>query len=432
MQGISGVRGMMMAGREVRISLLGHKDHGKSTLIGRLLFETKSITQDRINEAMAMSRALGKEELDFAFLLDSFEEEREGGFTLDTTRAQVKHNGTIYELIDVPGHRELVRNMLSGASAAQAAVLIVSAKEDEGLQDETKLHTYIAGLLGIERLVVAVNKMDMLQYSETRYRKLVSDISGTLGAFGFDTAKIGFVPVSAKNGDNVLALSPATPWYKGRPLMGFIEEFARAVHGEQPESRPLRLFVQDVYGPVIVGRVETGSLSAGEEVAFEPLGARAKVKGLFVAGKHVDKAYAGQNVGTELEPAIEVGRGCVCVPEKERGLAVKRIKARLFCLGQELKSGDALHITCASQEAGARIVSIVERINPVLDEAPRQAESRGNAGEEDGDTIRHAEAATVEIELEKPLVFESFSRMPPTGRFILSKGGSVVAAGVVL
>lgn len=402
--------------------MLGHKDHGKSTLIGRLLYETKSITEDRIKEAMAMSEALGRG-MEYAFLLDSFEEEREGGFTLDTTRAQVRHGGVIYELIDVPGHRELVRNMLSGASMADAAILIVSAKRDEGLQDETRLHIFIAKLLGIERLVVAVNKMDALEYDADGFARLAAEIGSALRTCGFDTSSISFVPVSAKNGDNLIARSAATPWYGGKTLMEFLEEFSRKDPEDRLRALPARMFVQDVYGGMVVGRLESGSMAVGDEVVFEPQGRTARITGIHVAGRETKEARAGQNVGMTLEPeGTGIRRGDVCMPAGQKAAATG-IRARIFCFGPSIRTGDRVRITCASQEGDATVTGINERINPVLDREPGAA---GGSGE-----VMAAEAAAIELEFDAPLVFESFSRMPPTGRFILSKGGRILAAGVV-
>lgn len=403
--------------REIRISLLGHKDHGKSTLIGRLLHDTRSITQDRINEAIATSKALGKE-FEYAFLLDSFEEERGEGFTLDTTRAQVRHGGAIYELIDVPGHRELVKNMLSGASMAHAAVLIVSAKEGEGLQTETRLHVYLARMLGIGRLVVAVNKMDLAGYSQKRFTDVKADVEKVLAGFGFDPSALSFVPVSAMKGDNLLSRSGAMGWYSGRTVMEHMESFPDSEAGLQ--KLPMRMFVQDVYEDVVAGRLETGRVAAGEEIAVEPSGATAKIERIFLAGREGSEARAGQNVGFKLSPQGGVARGCVCMPPGQ-AKAARAVRARVFCFGSHLDAGDSVHVTCATQESMARVASIFWKVNPISDSAPVKGAWR----------VAMFEGAEVGLELEKPLVLERFADMPATGRFVLSKDGRAVAAGIV-
>ncbi|MBD3210148.1 hypothetical protein GF318_02090 [Candidatus Micrarchaeota archaeon] len=408
--------------KEIRISLLGHKDHGKSTLIGRLLYDTRSITEDRINEARATSKSLGKD-FEYAFLLDSFEEEREGGFTLDTTRAQVHHNGVIYELIDVPGHKELVKNMLTGASLAHAAILIVSAQPDERLRDETKLHLYLASLLGIKNLVVTINKMDTISYDEQEFNKIRDDITEILTGFGYE--KLAFVPVSAKEGDNVSALSEATPWYKGKTVLQYMQEFSDIDYEKELKSLPARMFVQDVYDmggeKILVGRLDTGTLSVGDMIAVEPAGIERKIEQMMLRQDVVDKAEAGQNIGLKLEENDGIQRGNVCMPADNKTKPTSSIKAKIFCLpGNGVKAGERLTITCASQEAEAEISVIIEKMNPISDKEPKKGVSE----------IDGWESAQVEIKLGRPMVFESFSEVPHTGRFVLSRD-NIIAVGVV-
>ncbi|MEW6035120.1 MAG: GTP-binding protein [Candidatus Micrarchaeota archaeon] len=412
--------------KEIRISLLGHKDHGKSTLVGRLLHDTGSMTKDRIEEAKAICAASGKE-FELAFLLDSFVEEREGGFTLDTTTAQARHRDVIYNLIDVPGHRELVKNMLSGASQADAAILIVSAKEDEGLQDETRLHLYMASMLGIRRLVVAVNKMDAVGYGRERFESLKSSVSAVLSSFGF--GDFSFVPVSARNGDNVMERSGSMEWYDGRPLISLMEEFADGHEETRLRSLAPRLFVQDAYdvdgGKMLVGRLETGMLGTGQVVAIEPLGLRTTIKAIHSPGGAERKeAEAGQNIGLRLAYSGDIGRGCVIAGEESAPRAGREFEALIFCFPEcSLEPGEELTVTCSSQEASAMIKRVRSRMNPIKDLHPHPAQLGG---------VGSCEAAEVSLETGSPLVFERFSEMPPTGRFIISKAGKIAGVGVIL
>ncbi len=415
-----------MSGKEIRISMLGHKDHGKSTLIGRLLYETRSLTEDRVIEARAISESLGYEEFEYAFLLDSFQEEREGGFTLDTTRAQVHYGGIIYELIDVPGHKELVKNMLTGASTANAAILMVSAQPDERLRDETKLHLYLASLLGLKNLVVAVNKVDTIGYGEEEFNRITSEMAEILKGFGY--AELDFVPISAKKGDNVSSLSDATPWYKGKTIMQFMDDFAKIDYEKELEQLPPRMFVQDVYtlgaDRVLVGRIDTGSFRKGEEVSVQPLGLTSPIEDMRVRMDAVEEAKAGQNIGLMLkgDGIDKVERGNVCMPADAKVDAVKELIARVFCLpGNDIKKGEELTVTCASQEGKAKVATIMEKLNPITDKEPRK-------GPQD---ISGWESARVRLELEKSMVFESFAKVPHTGRFVLSRD-SIVAVGVII
>jgi translation elongation factor EF-1alpha len=316
--------------------------------------------------------------------------------------------------------------MLTGASLAHAAILIVSAKEDERLKDETKLHLYLASLLGIKNLVVTINKIDTISYNEEIFNSIKEEMTKILKSFGYE--KLSFVPVSARNGDNVMALSEATPWYKGKTVIEFMEEFSRIDYEKEIEELPARMFVQDIYDmgdeKILVGRLDTGKLRVGQEVAVEPLGVSTAIDEMKIRNDSVKEGRAGQNLGVMLkgDGMADVKRGNVCMPADSRAEPVKSINAKIFCLpGNEIKTGDELTITCASQEANAKISDIAEKMNPIVDSEPKK----------DVDDIAGWEAAEVKIEFNEPLVFESFSKLPHTGRFVLSKGG-VVAVGVVI
>lgn len=415
--------------KAINVALLGHKDHGKSTLIGRLLYDTKSITEDRIREAQIMSKSLGKE-FELCFLLDSFEEEREEGFTLDTTRVQVVHQGVIYDVIDVPGHKELVKNMLTGASLAHAAILIISAKPDEGLQDETKLHIYLSRMLGISKLVIAVNKMDLINYDKAKFDALTSQVTATLVNFGFNAKQLEYVPISAKDGDNVTKKSNKTSWYNGKMIIEYMEEFANYDFEKELSAKPARLIVQDVYNidsnHVIVGKIESGTFKVKQEVVIEPLSLKGNIEELHVAMDRKDSAHAGQSVGLVIKSdAIKnVTRGCVCMPIKEATSIVTSINARIFCFPTcELTTGEKLNFICAAQEVTGNVELIVDKINPITDKMPIKVNGSG--------VVSNSQAADVKIKLEKPMILESFSKLPQVGRFVISKNGRIIGVGVV-
>ncbi len=410
--------------KEIRVTLLGHKDHGKSTLIGRILHDTGSITDDRIAEAKSVCTSLGKD-FEYAFLLDSFVEEREGGFTLDTTCAQARHKDAIYNLIDVPGHKELVRNMLSGASMADAAVLIVSAREGEGLQDETRLHIYLARLLGIKRIVVAINKMDAAGYGEAVFNRIRTGLAGIMAGFGFDSGSLSFIPISASRGDNVMRRSESMPWYGGEPLMAHLESFAGNAATTDCRRLPPRLIVQDVYdgGAMAVGRIECGELRAGQEIMVHPGGHRAAVRELRGREGPLSSAGADSNVGILADPAVPWRRGSVCVDASDAATPRDRIEARIFCLPEgRISVGERLILSCGPQESQAQITRIRTVQHPIRDKAPRDG----------AEAVGASEAAEVEIALESGMVLDAFSHIPRTGRFILSLGSRTAAVGVVL
>lgn len=411
---------------ECRVSLLGHKDHGKSTLIGRLMLETGAMTPDRVSEARSICASMGKE-FEPAFLLDSFVEEREGGFTLDSTVAQLSHGGTIYKLVDVPGHKELVRNMLTGASQADAGILILSAREDEGLQEETRLHLFLAGMLGMRAPVLAINKMDAVGYDAARFRSLASDASALIRAFGMEPAAA--VPISAMGGDNVMSRSANMPWYGGKPLVAAMAEAALAAAGNRLSSLPARMIVQDSYelggAGMLVGKVDSGSFRKGQRVAVEPDGLAAAVEDIIgTSGASVGEVHAGQNAGIALAGGARAVRGSVCMCAERPARAAKRVEARAFCFpGGSLCEGDRVRVICSSQEADAGISRIMRRMDPAKESA---------FSDSPGTEVGQFEAADLEITLERPLVLEKFADVPPTGRFMIEKGGRVAGIGIVL
>jgi elongation factor 1-alpha len=292
----------------LNVTLLGHKDHGKSTLIGRLSYDTGSVMEDRVAEVKATCEARGHA-FEYAFLLDAFTEERENGMTIDVIHAQIKGKRHHYDCIDVPGHQELIKNMLTGASHAEAGILIVSAYE--GIEDQTGQHLRLAQWLGLGRLVVAVNKMDRAQYSAKKFDQVRT---GLLAMVGGDAERLTFIPVGALGGENVVHHSKNMPWYKGPTLFEALEEIEIA---DGQGALPLRMPVQALYPgkngeQLVVGRIESGSLRVDQPVAIAPGGVKAKVKVIRAANKAVPEASAGDNVGLVLEPApANIKRGQV-------------------------------------------------------------------------------------------------------------------------
>jgi elongation factor 1-alpha len=297
--------------KRLNVTLLGHKDHGKSTLIGRLAFDTGSVKQDRVQEVKATSEALGKP-FEYAFLLDAFEEEREGGMTIDVIHAQINGERYLYDCIDVPGHQELIKNMLTGASHADAGILIVSASE--GIEPQTGQHLRLARWLGLGHVIVAINKMDLVHHDQAVFEKMKTGLAALLGG---STDAISFIPVSALEGENVVKRSEHMPWYTGPTVYEALESITL---GEALPNLPLRLPVQGVYAgsdgePLVVGRVEAGSLKVGQRICFVPSGVTATVQAIIVSNESRPAALTGDNVGLLLDPRpIDLKRGEVACP----------------------------------------------------------------------------------------------------------------------
>lgn len=282
------------------VTLLGHKDHGKSTLIGRLLFDTKSVMADRVEDVRAASHALGKP-FEYAFLLDSFQEEREDGMTIDVIHAQIKGTRRFYDCIDVPGHEELIKNMLTGASHADAGILIASAKE--GIEEQTGQHVRLAHWLGLDQLIVAVNKMDLVGYEQRAFEEMKQDIAALVDGGLRD--RISYIPISAYEGENVVTRSSRMNWYTGPTLFELMEALTRQ---SSLAELPLRLPVQGVYpgadgARIIGGRIESGSLRVGQSVCFVPSGAKATVTAIVTSAPAAAGASAGDNIGFVCDPS---------------------------------------------------------------------------------------------------------------------------------
>ncbi|MGC8662394.1 MAG: GTP-binding protein [Candidatus Micrarchaeia archaeon] len=397
------------------VTMLGHKDHGKSTLIGSILMLTKSVSNARIKEAQKYSKKLGKP-FEPAFILDSFEEERKGGLTIDTTRAEVKYKDLAFEMIDVPGHEELIKNMMSGASFADAAVLLVSAKPEEGIKDQTKRHIFVAKMLGVEKLVVAVNKMDMVNYNIEEYKKISNEIKLFLDKIGFGK-NVEFVPISAYNGENIIKKSSKMKWYKGMPLLEVLYKMAK--RKDKLTKSELRALIQgqiNSNAATTLGvKVLSGVLKPGF-VGISPQGFERNISKIVVNGKKVKKAVAGESAAIDINAPIENPRGSVLL----NGTPVvgKDIRALLFTVAK-LKNNSKLSIRILGKEikGSIKIIEIIE------------ASSGTKIG---GKEIASLDAGIVNIKLNKPIPFEKYADVKELGRFSFYVGKKFCGIGIII
>lgn len=298
--------------QEIPIVLIGHKDHGKSTLIGRLLLDSKSVKDSKVKEVKEVDEASGYK-FELAHLVDSFRQEREREMTMDTTSVVLKGKERNYQMIDVPGHLELIANMLTGAAGAEAALLLVAL--DEGIREQTRQHLEIAKLLGIEQLGVVVNKIDKVNYKKEGFEEIIDKMKDILKEVGYNSENIVFFPVSAREGDNVVQKSAKTPWYQGPTVMEFLENEIKLP--ESFEKLPLRFLIQDKYTEdakeVLIGRIESGTLKAGEEVLILPDNKKSKVEVIKTSEGELEEANAGQNIGMTLLENLDLSRGTVVI-----------------------------------------------------------------------------------------------------------------------
>ena len=354
-----------------------------------------------------------KKRFEFAYFIDSFDDELKEERTIDTTGVMFKGQKNLYSITDVPGHKEFIKNMLTGASHADVAVLVVAA--DEGIQEQTGRHTFLIHMLGMKQLLVVVNKMDIVDYKQEVFQAIKSGVSKLLASFGY--SNIEFIPASAMEGDNIYKPSPRMGWYEGPTLIQTLDEVEVS-----KELKPLRFVVQDTYAVdserVVVGRVESGALRRGDEVIFQPSGVRGIIKKVRVLEGEIQEAEQGDSIGIVIDK--EVKRGDVCGLVEAPPVPTEEFLGEAVLLERNLKKGDRLELRCGTARVSCEIKEIRERINS----------ETGEVVERYPTAISENEAATILFATE-PLVVERFSNIPELGRFILARDKNV-AAGVVL
>jgi translation elongation factor 1A (EF-1A/EF-Tu) len=298
------------------LAIIGHVDHGKSTLVGRLLYETGSVPEHVIEQHKEEAEEKGKGGFEFAYVMDNLAEERERGVTIDIAHQEFDTDQYNFTIVDCPGHRDFVKNMITGASQADNAVLVVAA--DDGVAPQTREHVFLARTLGINELIIGVNKMDLVDYGESKYEEVKDEVGDLLNQVRFDTEKASFIPISAFEGDNIAEASDNTGWYSGDTLLEALNGLPEV---EPPTDAPLRLPIQDVYtisgiGTVPVGRIETGTMEPGNNVSFQPSDVGGEVKTVEMHHEEVPSAGPGDNVGFNVRGIgkDDIRRGDVCGP----------------------------------------------------------------------------------------------------------------------
>ena len=333
----------------LNIVIVGHVDHGKSTLLGRLYADTGSLPDGKLEKVQAICRQQGKE-FEYAFLFDAFLEEQEQGITIDTARTFFKWKDRQYIIIDAPGHKEFLKNMISGAARAEAALLLIDALE--GVKEQSKKHGYLLSLLGVRQFAVVVNKMDLVGYRQDVFEGIEKEYREFLGQFGATPERI--IPVSAKLGDNIATRSQGMSWYQGPTVLDTLSMFTKeTVRTEQP----LRFPIQDVYKfdarRILAGRITAGRLNIGDQLVFSPSNKRANIRTIeaFNIEPVPTFAEAGQSVGITLDEQIFVERGEIASHPDRLPLVSTAFKANLFWLGKRsLEEGRSYLLRVATKE----------------------------------------------------------------------------------
>ncbi len=416
-----------MAKKEhLNIVFIGHVDSGKSTSVGRILYETGAISEQALTKLKDEASKLGKATFEFAFVMDQLKEERERGVTIDIAHREFETAKYNFTIIDAPGHRDFVKNMITGASQADAAVLVVSIKD--GIQPQTKEHAFLAKVLGINQLIVNMNKIDAVGYKKEEFERVKGEVEKLLKGIGYKTENIPFIPCSGYVGANITKKCPDTPWYTGPTL---IEVLDSLVVPAKLTNKDVRLPIQDVFtitghGTVPVGRVETGTLKVGQSVVFMPSGAKGDVKKIEMHHKEMTEAMTGDNVGFNVKGVEkkDIKRGDVVGPSAAPPTVAADFTAQIVVLNHPTAISvgytPVFHIHTA-QFAG-RIIEILEKKDP----------KTGQTAQKNPDFIKTGDVALVKIQPMKNIVIEKFADFPPLGRFAIRDMGQTVAAGVVL
>ncbi len=406
----------------LNIIFVGHVDHGKSTTLGRLFYELGKFSDRDIPEEAGTFK--------FAWLMDRLKEERERGLTIDLFHEKIETKKYYITVIDAPGHRDFVKNMITGASQADGAILVVSAKKGEGVQAQTREHAYLLWILGVKQLIVTINKMDdsTVNYSKERYEEVKKEVEDLLTKLKFDVKKIPFIPTSGWMGDNLLKKSDKTPWYDGPTLFEALDMFELP---PKPTDKPLRIPVQDVFnirgvGVVPVGRVESGILKPGDKIVFKPIDEVGEVKSIEMHHERLEKAEPGDNIGFNVKGVSikKLKRGDVAGHLDTPPQVVSEFTGRIAILSHPtaIAEGYTPVLHAHTAHAACKFDKLMQKLDP----------KTGAVVEENPKYLKTGDIAVVKFVPVQPICLEKYSFIPALGRFAIRDMGKTIAAGVVV
>ena len=407
-----------MSEKKLRIVIVGHVDHGKSTLIGRLFYDTDSLSPDKMEELRRTCDRMGRK-MEFAFLLDHLQEEREQGITIDTTQVFFKTDKRNYVIIDAPGHKEFVKNMITGASQAEAAVLIVDV--NEGVREQTKRHAYILSMLGLNQVAVVINKMDLVNYSEGKFNDVKTSLLSFLNDLNIKPSFV--IPISAMEGHNVANKSNDMKWYNGMTILEVLDTFSNQ---DLPIEKSLIFPVQDVYKAgdkrILVGRMENGRIRKGQDVFFLPSRKESRINSVEMFLEERNEAEAGESIGVTLNDPLFIERGEIICEKEQQPSVVDRFRANIFWLSRvPFDINEKIVIRCATQEVSCNIEKIENRTDS----------SSLEIIEENATKLLPTEVGTVIIKTKSPMVVDNFNNTKELGRFVILRNNDTVAGGIV-
>lgn len=401
----------------LRIVIVGHVDHGKSTLVGRLFHDTGSLPEGKLEAIRGMCERRGMP-FEWAFLMDAFQSERDQGITIDTSQIWFKTARRDYTIIDAPGHREFIKNMVTGAANADAAVMLIDASQ--GVQQQSRTHAYLLQLLGVRQIVVLVNKMDLVGLSAARFAEIEQTYRHYLDEIGLAPAAI--IPIVARDGDNIVTPSARMPWYQGATLVATLDELASKA---DLSALPLRLPVQDVYKfddrRILAGRIQTGSLQVGDRLLFSPSNKTARIASIETwSAPAKTRGEAGESVGITLDEQLFIERGDIASHEAQPPIETNVFNGRLFWLSHApLRTGQSYRLRLQSREVPVTI----QQISALYD-----VEQLSSSPSEE---VPYNGIAEVVLRSQAMLALDPIDDNPATGRFVLTDGINLVAGGII-
>ena len=404
----------------LRIVIVGHVDHGKSTLVGRLFNDTGSLPEGKLEAIQATCERRGVP-FEWAFLMDALQAERDQNITIDTSQIWFRTDARPYTIIDAPGHKEFLKNMITGAASADAALLLIAA--NEGIQEQSRRHCHMLSMLGIEQVAVVVNKMDLVDYAQDAFDDIEAQYREFLAEIGVKPAC--FIPISAREGDNVASNSGSMPWFDGHTIVQQLDQFTAP---EALDERPLRFPIQDVYRfderRILAGRVDAGRIEVGQELMFTPHNKKARVASIqrWSAAKR-DYAVAGESIGITLDEQIFVERGHVASAAAEAPAETVAFEANIFWMGKtNLQVGQPYKLKLASQE----VECVISEATRIIDGSTLEVVGEGR------NYIERYDVAEVVVKTRRPVAIDTHDAFPTLGRFVIVDGFDVAGGGIVL
>ena len=421
---------MARAKPHLNLIFVGHVDHGKSTTVGRLLYDSGIIDEQTLRKLREKAQELRKAGFEFAFVMDQLKEERERGVTIDLAHKKFSTPKYDFTIIDAPGHKDFIKNMITGASQADCGVLVVAASD--GVMAQTKEHIWLCKTLGVGQLAVAVNKMDMVNYDQKKFEEVKAQVSQVLKMVGYKPDQTHFIPISSLKGENIIKKSALIPWYNGPSLIELLDLFKEP---EKPTNLPLRLPLQDVYnitgiGTVPVGRVETGIMKVNDKVIVTPAregkGVVGEIKSIEMHHEQIQQAEPGDNIGFSIRGVQkkDIARGDVLGHVDAPPTVVTEFTAQIVVLNHPtvmtVGYTPVFHIHTA--QVACQITELVRKLDPAT----------GQTLQEKPDMLKNGDAAIVKVKPAKPLVIEKQADIPHMARFAIRDAGSTVAAGMCI